>query len=354
MLSKLLRPKTQQYIGLDIGTRYVKAVLLEKQGEAVTLSGIAKEAIAGNAFAEREIKDFDAVSNALKKVVLALKTKTKTVATAIAGGSVISKIIQMEPGLTDHELEGQIEIEADSLIPYPLEEVYLDFEELGQSRTHPGQVDVLLSAAHRDMVDGRITLLREVEFDPKIVDIETYALSNALSHFYTTSSDHHLVCINLGASMLQVCVRDKERVVYAKEHSFGFDALMDDLSVGFSIERNDVEKQLLSDALPETWRDTTYPVFLANLQQQISRAMQLYISATHAPRPEKIVLTGGGAKLNGLAEELAHDLAVEIVVFDPFSNMDKADTINTTLAANGTEFAVAVGLASRSFNPCHI
>lgn len=342
-------------LGLDIGTRFVKAVVLEKDGEHFKVQNFACEPITGNAFAEREIKDFDAVSNALRKIKMSMKIKSKDVAVAVSGSSVISKIVFMDPDQTDFELESQIEIEADSLIPYPLEEVYLDFEELGESKNHSGKVDVLLSAAHKDMVDSRITLLREMQFEPKVMDIESYAIGNAINHFHNEDATEPFVCLNIGATQLQVCVVSEGRVIYSKEHTFGFDTLINDLSLVHTLERQEAEQQLLNDELPATWRQDTYPVFLSNLQQQIARAMQLYISTSHAERPTKIHICGGGAALPGLASDLATELAVEVDVFNPFADMSVSDKAAANdFAKFAPQLVVAAGLASRSFSSWHI
>lgn len=355
MLKDLFRKKVPPMIGLDIGTRFVKAVLLEESSGQYKVQNFACEPIMGNAFAEREIKDFDAVSNAIRKVKMGLKTKNKSIAVAISGSTVLSKIVFMDPDQSDLELEGQIEIEADSLIPYPLEEVYLDFEELGESKTHVGKVDVLLSAAHKDMVDSRITLLREVQFEPKVMDIEGYALGNALRLFYPKDDDTPVCCLNIGASQLQVCAVQNDRVIYSKEHNFGFDTLIQDLSMIHTLERQEAEAQLIGEELPSTWRQDTYPIFLSNLQQHISRAMQTYISTTQVSRPELLLISGGGAALPGLAADLENELAVQVKVFNPFDGMtisEKAEKQQFEKFA--PQLAIAAGLASRSFSPWHI
>lgn len=355
MLKELFRKKARQLIGLDIGTRFVKAVLLEKDGEQYKVINFACESIIGNAFADREIKDFDPISNALRKVKVSLKSKNKEVAVAVSGSSVISKIVFMEPDQTDFELEGQIEIEADSLIPYPLEEVYLDFEELGPSESHSGKVEVLLSAAHKDMVDTRTTLLREVQLEPVVMDIEGYALGSALLLFGQTDTEKPTVCINIGASLLQVTVVNDGQVTYSKEHVFGMDSLISDLSLVHTLERQETEQQLLAGELPSTWKQDTYPIFLANLQQHIARAMQMYISTTNAERPEVIHICGGGASLVGLAEDLSTELAVDIKVFDPFEFMEISEKAEQKgLRDIAPQFAIVAGLASRSFESWHI
>jgi type IV pilus assembly protein PilM len=354
-LKKLFGPKVQKMIGLDIGTRFIKAVVLEKSGEQYSLQGYACEPIQGNAFTEREIKDFEAVSHALKKVKLALKSKNKLVAIAVSGSTVLNKIVYMDPGQTDHELESQIELEADSLIPYPLNEVYIDFEEISDSQTTNNKVEVLLSAVHRELVDRRITLLGEVGYEAKIVDVESYALGSAVASFYPQEEDETVCCINIGASHLQMCAVTNGKVIYTKDHNFGMDALIQDLAMLYSQERSQIEQQLTDGTLPETWKQDSYPMFLANLQQNVNRAIQLYISATGNVRPSSLLICGGGGHLTTLAEDLTADLSIEVNCFTPFSDMTISESLNQgDLEQVSGQLIIAAGLASRSFQPWHI
>jgi len=355
VLKQLFRKKTPSILGLDIGTRFVKAVLLECQPQGYKLLDYACEAIHGDAFAEREIKDFDAVSNALRKIRMSLQQKTKPVAIAVSGSSVISKVVYMNPGQTDHELETQIEIEADSLIPYPLEEVYIDFEPLGPSLAYTDKVDVLLSAAHKDMVDSRVTLLREVEFEPKVVDVEGYALANGVNSFADDNKQDLTCCINIGAGQLLLCVTQNEQVVYAKEHNFGVDSLLQDICLQLGQDRAESEQQLIHDRLPDTWRTDNYPIFLSNLQQQISHSLQMYVNTTNNEQPVSLYLSGGGALIDGIVEDLTRELGIEVKMFNPFSAMELDKSIDAEkLLKIAPQLLLASGLASRGGVPCHI
>jgi type IV pilus assembly protein PilM len=354
-LKKLFGPKAQKMIGLDIGTRFIKAVVLEKSGAQYNLQAYACEPIQGNAFAEREIKDFEAVSHALKKVKLALKIKGKLVAIAVSGSTVLNKIVYMDPGQTDHELESQIELEADSLIPYPLNEVYIDFEEIMNSQTINNKVQVLLSAVHKELIDRRITLLDEVGYEAKVVDVESYALGAAVASFHPHEPEETVCCINIGASHLQMCAVKDGQVIYTKDHNFGMDALIQDLTMLYSQERSQIEQQLTDGTLPETWKQDAYPMFLANLQQNINRALQVYISASGKTRPSSLLICGGGGYIKSLPDDLTADLGIEVICFNPFTNMVIADNVNQDDLEQVTgQLIIAAGLASRSFQAWHI
>ncbi len=356
MLKSLFKKKQPPIVGLDIGTRCIKAVVLEGSEGDYTLTAFACEPIIKDAFKEREITDMEAVSLALRKVRKAMKSKLKPAAIAVAGASVISKVVHMEPDQTDFELEGQIEVEADSLIPYPLEEVYLDFEELGMSETHAGKVNVLLTAAHKDVVMLRSTLVREQGFEPLVVDVEGYALGNAIDHFYPNKGeDERVCCINIGASLLQMCVWQSGEVVYSKEHNFGVDMLIQDLALIHMQDRKDTEEQLITQQLPANWETDTLPVFAANLQQQINRALQMYMSTVHADRPDRILICGAGAVMPALVDTLQQDLGIDVDIFNPFTQIKLGDKVNEEQVNQlAPMMVIAAGLASRGFSSWHM
>lgn len=349
-MKSLFTKKAKTIIGLDIGTKYVKAVSLSVSDSRTKVIAFACEPIIGNAFAEREIKDFESLNKTLKKVKLALKDKSKNCALSVAGSSVISKMVFMDPDQSDFELETQIELEADSLIPYPLSEVYLDFEELRPSETHVGKVEVLLSAAHKDLVDSRITAVREVAFEPKIIDIESNALGEAFISYVDDSVDEDdiVCCVNVGASLLQLTVIQNSEVIYAKEHGFGLNKLNQDLSLIYGVEVQEVETQIANQTAPEDWFTESVPSFFASLQQQIQRALQMYTATTHKAMPAKIFLTGGVANLPNAKEELDKELSADVELFNPFSEMDIHDKIDSEkLLSIAPQLTIAVGLATR-------
>ena len=156
-------PKTKPLLGVDIGTTFIKAVLLAPIDQHWECRGVACELIPSQAFTERDIVDFDSVSNTLKKIMMKLKLKHQPTVIAVSGTSVLSKVIQMPLDLDEQHLEEQIEIEADSLIPYPLNEVYWDFETLGATVNQTDKADVSSATANSQF---RLTVMIASEVAP--------------------------------------------------------------------------------------------------------------------------------------------------------------------------------------------
>ena len=144
-------------------------------------------------------------------------------------------------------------------------------------------------------------------------------------------------------------------VVYTKEHAFGLNQLISDISAIHMVEREVAERQLLDGTLSGNWVEDTLPIFAANLQQNINRALQMYMSTLHAQRPSKILLSGGAATIEPLVDILKQDLGLEVDCFNPFSNMTINPKLDTTrLSKIAPQLAIAAGLASRSFTPWHM
>lgn len=348
----MLAKKNNEFLGLDIGSRYVKALLLSQKGKEILLEGIACEPIYGDSFQEREIKDFDAVNHALKKIKKSIKASTKNVVMAVSGSTVLTKNVDMESGLSDIDLEAQIEIEADSLIPYPINEVYIDFEELGPHATKTGRSDVLLSVAHKNIIENRTLLSREAEYEVKIMDIEGYALGNAMIQFGNFTPEERNLCINIGANQLQMTVIENNQILMSRELGFGTDNLVSEIALNYGINKNEVFKGILTDDLPDGWRDIVYPQFLSSLQMQINRILQLYISTYSADEPKQLFVCGGALGIQGLVDDLSMDMQIDLQVFDPLAELELGKQI-TREKFQGAQFAIVAGLAFRSFSACH-
>jgi type IV pilus assembly protein PilM len=133
-------------VGLDISSTAIKLLELSRSGGRYRVESYTVEPLPANSVVEKSIADVEAVGEAIRRAVKRSGTKSKHAAVAVAGSAVITKVISMPAAIGDDEMETQISLEADQYIPYPLDEVNLDFEVLGPSSKNPERVDVLLAA----------------------------------------------------------------------------------------------------------------------------------------------------------------------------------------------------------------
>jgi len=221
----LLGKKSSSVLGVDISSSSVKLLELSKQGDRYKVESYAVEPLPANAVVEKNITDVEAVGEVLKRVASKSRTSVKQVAVAVSGSAVITKLIQMDGGLNEFEMEDQITLEADQYIPYPLDEVAIDFEVQGPSEANPDQVDVLLAACRKENVDIREDALEIASLTTKIVDVEAYALERAyaLIEPQLDSQGEELVVaiVDIGATMTTLSVLAEGKTVYTREQISG-------------------------------------------------------------------------------------------------------------------------------------
>ena len=162
------KKKATPVLGLDVSSTTVKLLELSYTGDRYRVESYAVSSLPQDAVIEKNVNDVDGVANAIRSVVAQSRTKLKTVAAAVAGSSVITKMIDMPQGLSEDEMETQLTLEADQYIPYPLEEVAIDFEVQGASPERDNMVEVLLAACRRETIDTRVEAIEGSELIPRV------------------------------------------------------------------------------------------------------------------------------------------------------------------------------------------
>src|SRR4051794_13421311 len=175
-IGSLFGSKSGPMLGLDISSSSVKLVELSlaKNGGYV-LERCAIEPLERGWITDGNVEKFDEVAEAMRRVIKKSGTRTRHVAMALPASAVITKKIILPGGLTDQDLEVQVESEANQYIPFSLDEVSLDFCVVGPSPTSQGDVEVLIAASRREKVQDRQGLAEAAGLKPVIIDVESYA-----------------------------------------------------------------------------------------------------------------------------------------------------------------------------------
>ncbi|MCF7500961.1 pilus assembly protein PilM [Pseudoalteromonas sp. L1] len=359
MLSQLFKKPSSMMVGIDIGSHCIKAVLLQKTDAGLRLEALAIEPMPKGAISERSIQDIEAIGNVITKLKKKLPKSVQSAAVAVSGQTVITKVIFMDVSLTDAELESQIAIEADSLIPYPLDEVNIDFEKLSINEADPSKVNVLLSAARTESVEARVSALETANLKAKVVDVESYALSRAMDIYYQQlPSDAFNKCVavvDIGAVLMLVSVVQAGETIYTRDQVFGGDQYTNSIVGYYNKSFDEAEIGKTTGDLPPNYTFEVLAPFQTSLLQQVRRAVQMFLTTSGKDQVDYIVLTGGTAMIDGLDRLLIEELGIHAVVAEPFANIEIAPKIDrNVLQRHRTQFAIATGLALRSFSSCHI
>ncbi|TMP41253.1 pilus assembly protein PilM [Pseudoalteromonas citrea] len=359
MLSKLFKKQAPMMFGIDIGSHCAKAVLLSQSNAGYRVEAVAIEPIPKGAISERAIQDIEAIGRVISKLKKRLPKHTQYAAVAVSGQSVITKVIFMDVSLTDAELESQIAIEADSLIPYPLDEVSLDFEKISVNEADPSRVNVLLSAARTESVQARVGALEEAGYKAKVVDVESYALGRSLDVLYgqlpSDAFDKVVAVIDIGAVITLVSVIQSGKAIYTRDQVFGGEQYTNSIVAYYNKSFDEAEIAKTTGDLPPNYTFEVLAPFQTALLQQVRRAVQMFMTTSGKDHVDYVVLTGGTALVEGLDRLLVDELGIHTIVADPFVDMEVSPKVDrNVLQRHKPQFAIATGLALRSFTSCHI
>jgi type IV pilus assembly protein PilM len=342
-------------LGLDISTSAAKLVELGR-GKAgnLVLERCAIVPLEHGWITDDNIEKFDEVADAIRRLVKKSGTKTKNVAMALPPSAVITKKIVLPGGLSDQEFELLVETEANQYIPFPLDEVNLDFCVVGPSATSAGDVDVLIAASRREKVQDIQGLAEAAGLKPVIIDVESYASRLAVARLIEKLPNKGVGSIvalfelgSLTTSMQVICNDD---VLYDRDQAFG-GAQLTQLIVrqyGFSLEEAESKKR--SGELPEDYETSVLIPFVQSMVQEIARALQFFFTSTPHNKVDYVMLAGGSAALSGLAAAVTQQTTFFCSVVNPFEGMEIGSAVRLNkMAREAPSYLTSCGLALRRF-----
>ena len=299
-LSQIVAKKRQPLIGVDISASSIKILELSRSGDHYRVERYAVEPLPQNAVIEHTITEVDQVAQTMQRAVKRSGTKCKNVAVAVAGSHVISKIINMPAGLADRDLQTQIEMEADRYIPYPLDEVNLDFQVLGPADSGGEQVNVLIAACRKEIVDDYLAVTQGAGLTPTVIDIETYAMENAYSliaqHMPGGGMEKTIAVIDVGATTTNINVMRDNRSIYTRDHTFGGRQLTEEIQRRYGLSYEEAGLAKKQGGLPDNYQTDVLRPFMEAMCQEVMRALQFFYSSSPYNSVDQVLLAGGCAQ----------------------------------------------------------
>ena len=352
----LLGTRKRPLLGLDITTSSVKLIELAPAGKSFRVESYAAEATPPNAINEKSIVDVDAVGDAIRKVVKRSGTRCREAAVAIAGDAVITKVIQLPINLGENELEGQVEIQADQYIPFPMEEVSYDFEVIGPSDADPDMLDVLLVATRSENVDQRRAAVEAGGLEPRVVDVEAFALENAcdlMRHQMPDGGmDQQVALVDFGAANTTFSVLQNMRVIYTRDFAFGGQQLTEEIMRTYGLSLEEAGRSKKEGGLPSNYSPEVLDPFIDDMTQQVSRSLQFFLaSGGGREQPDQILVCGGCANIPGVADVISSKVGIPTEVGDPLGQMRLSSRAKSMgVRQDAVALLTACGLALRSFD----
>jgi len=354
-LGSLFSRQPAPLLGLDISSSSVKLVELgrDKAGNLV-LERCAIEPLERGWITDGNVEKFDEVAEAVRRVIKKSGTRTKNVAMALPPSAVITKKIVLPGGMSEAELEIQVESEANQYIPFSLEEVSLDFCVVGPSSTSAGDVEVLIAASRREKVQDRQGLAEAAGLKPVIIDVESYASRLATGRLIESlpnkGVDTMVALFEVGAFTTSMQVIRNDEVLYDRDQAFG-GAQLTQLIVrqyGFSPEEAETKKR--NGDLPDDYESGVLRPFVDSMAQEIGRALQFFFTSTPHNKVDYVMLAGGSAALPGLTEAVTQQTSFACSLVNPFDGMQIGEGIREKkMRREAPSYLTSCGLAMRRF-----
>ncbi len=343
-------------VGVDISSTAVKLLQLSRSGSGAgyRVEHYAVEPLPPTAVVEKNIVEVEAVGDAIRRAMARSGSRAKLAAAAVAGSAVITRVIPMSADLDGDELESQIELEAVNYVPYPIEEVSLDFEVLGPMPGNSEMVQVLLAASRAENVETRASALELGGLTPKVMDVEAFAIENAfalLADGLNLRRDGLVALIDVGATMTTLNILRNGRSLYSREQVFGGKQLTDEVMRRYGLSYEEAGLAKRQGGLPESYEVEVLEPFKEALVQQVSRLLQFFYAGSEFNRVDQVVLAGGCASIPGMAGMVEEQLGVPTSIANPLAHMTLGPRVQAhALAQDAPALMIACGLALRSFD----
>lgn len=352
--------RSNELLGVDIGSSSIKVVGLKYHKGVYELVNFRMVPLPSETIVDGSIMNSTAVVDALSEIVSLEKIKSRGVVTSVCGHSVIVKKIKL-PQMSDEELEESIQWEAEQYIPFDITDVNLDVQILrSELEDDIDQMEVLLVAAKKDMINDHVAVLTEAGLSPQVMDIDAFAIGNMFQLNYVMGQDEVVALINIGAAITNVNILgDGGLSVFTRDISIGGSQYTEEIQKQLGVAYEEAEALKLgghgSGNVGQT--DAVIPQEVGgilrsvseNIAVEVQRSLDFYFSTTMSDRIDRICLMGGSSRVPGLASAIETKTGVKTEVVNPFKEIriDQTKFDLRQIEEVAPLAAVAVGLALR-------
>lgn len=333
-------------VGLDIGSGYVKVVEMDHSGDQPEVVRVAMRPLAPDAIVEGEVMDPGVVSDTLRSLWSEAGIESKDVVTAVGGHDVIVKKIEMDR-MTADDARQVIRWEAEQHVPFDIQSVVIDFQILDPEGTDP-KMDVLLVAAKRELVDTKVSLLQSAGLTPRLIDVDAFALHNALERNHPEALNGIVALVNIGHEMTNVNILDEGVPILTRDIPFGSRRIREDLQREQGLTAEEAE-EIVQGRRPHEGLDRYVRFGADEVAVGVERAAAFLMAQSAGDGVGRVFLGGGGARIPGLEAALAERMGVAVTRTNPFERVPVTPGAPFRLSIDevGPVLLLPVGLALR-------
>jgi type IV pilus assembly protein PilM len=332
-------------VGLDVGSGLIKIAVIDHGKGTPELVKVAITKLQPDAIVEGEVMDPGIVSDASRAALDNAGIKGRHIVTAVGGRDVMVKKIQTER-VKEKQARELMRWEAEQHVP-DVESVELDFQILEGSRS-PDEMDVLLVAAKRDLVDAKIRILADAGVTPSVVDVDAFALHNAFEANYPEAMKGFVALVNIGNEVTNVNIMDNGVPVLTRDLPLGTRRFNEDLQRQHGMAARDAENLIRGyDRAPQL--DSVLQVRVEEIAVGVERAAGFLSSSRNAPQIRAVYVCGGGSRTPGLTDMLGDRLKISVHHANPLARLNIRDGAMESLTTDEVAplLMLPIGLALR-------
>jgi type IV pilus assembly protein PilM len=343
-------------IGLDIGASSVKAVeiAMKSRDKGFELRSLGQAALPSEAIVQGAFLNSSAIVDAIREAIDSGRISGKDVAASVSGHSVIVKRVNL-PQMSREELEDQIQWEAEQYIPFDVNEVNLDFQIL-DSNEEEGQMDVLLVAAKKDLIDDYVQVISEAGLNPVAIDVAGFAIQNAYEANYEQDPQAVVALVNIGAQVVNINVLRNGIPAFTRDIMTGGAQYTEEIQKALSVSFDEAERikkgsaddgEQVQDVIPQEVEQAMRRVS-DTVIGEISRSLDFFAATSAEARITRVLLSGGGSKIAGFASAFKERTGLDTVAMNPLAHMLPSKGFEAEyLESMSPLLAVGIGLATR-------
>lgn len=341
--------RDEPYLSVDIGSNSIKVVEVRGSIGQLRLLHAATLPTPPSAIQNNMVYETTAVAEATRALVESSGIRARKTITAVPGPAVIIKRVTL-PAQSTQELENTILFEAGNFIPEDLENVNLDYQ-ITDYLDDGKRMEVLLVAAKKDIVASYTETIRAAGLTPVVIDVDYFALENMFETNYEATPDRAIALVNIGARYSSINILKGGRSTFTGDVPVGGRDISEALMRDLNVSAEDAETLKAGQVSDKGMADQAALVIESGasaLIEEIHHALSFFWTAATDETIDKLYLSGGVARMPGLAQQLSQRVQAPVEIADPFAHVTLDPVINTPeLHEQSPEFAVAMGLAAR-------
>ncbi len=348
---KMLFGKKTDIVAIDIGSSSIKVVQLRQAKKGWELQKLGIEYLPPEAIVEGSIIDSMTVTNTISELIGEHGIKAVDAASALTGHSVIIKKVGL-PAMTEEELAESIQWEAEQYIPFPMSDVNIDFQILGEDVEGRGQMDVMLVAVKKDVINDYVNVIKEAGLNPVVVDVDSFALENMMEINYTFPPGESYAMINIGANITSMSVVSDGMTVFTRSVPTGGNQYTEEIQRQSNVSFKEAEDLKLGKEAGGIDPSQVYTIIdgvSSGVIMEIKRSIDFFLGGTPGLVLSKIYISGGAVKTRMFAEMLQETTGIEVELVNPFNSIgfNPRHFDPDYLEEIGPLFGVCLGLATR-------